>query len=406
MRWRRPCSASARAASTRRRRRSRRRWCARRTPGRAAVAARACGVLELQRLDCAGVVGLTETALARRGGMPLGEQLAPHFARLGVDPHGPAAQPGTLDASLQRFAAETLRRQLAELAGRNVEDGAIVVLDNASRRGARLGRLERALVVGRRGRRRARAAPAGLDPQALRLRAGVREAADHAGDAARRLAGADRHRRRALPAAELRPRMEGLRQRAHRPRRQPQRAGGARRRPARAGCPAPATARPRLRPAGERRLVRRVAGARQRRRLAADADQRVPRARQRRALLAGRAARRRDAAAGARRRSGGGVPGHRHPRRQQRPRPHLRPRQHPGDARLRGGEDRHQQGHARQLVRRLHRPLHHRRLDRQRQRRGDAQRQRRQRRGADLACTGRRAARRVRSRSRRAHRPA
>jgi hypothetical protein len=38
----------------------------------------------------------------------------------------------------------------------------------------------------------------------------------------------------------------------------------------------------------------------------------------------------------------------------------------PGDARLRRGEDRHQQGHARQLVRRLHRPLHDRRLGRQR----------------------------------------
>jgi len=49
-----------------------------------------------------------------------------------VDPRGPAAQPSTLDAPLQRLAAETLRRQLAELAGRNVEDGAIVVLDNAS----------------------------------------------------------------------------------------------------------------------------------------------------------------------------------------------------------------------------------------------------------------------------------
>ena len=97
-----------------------------------AVAERACGVLVLQRLDCVGVVGLTETALARRGGMPLGEQLAPHFARVALDPRGPALQPGTLDAGVQRFAIETLRRQLAELAGRNVEDGAIVVLDNAS----------------------------------------------------------------------------------------------------------------------------------------------------------------------------------------------------------------------------------------------------------------------------------
>jgi penicillin-binding protein 1C len=98
----------------------------------AALAERACGVLRLQHLECTGVVGLTEAALARRGGMPLGEQLAPHFARQVVDPLGPAAQKSSLDASLQRFATSTLRRQLAELSGRNVEDGAIVVLDNAS----------------------------------------------------------------------------------------------------------------------------------------------------------------------------------------------------------------------------------------------------------------------------------
>ena len=98
----------------------------------AAVAERACGVLRLQGMDCTGVVGLTETALARRGGMPLGEQLAPHFARQVVDRLGPSRQATTLDASLQRFAADMLRRQLAELNGRNVEDGAVVVLDNAS----------------------------------------------------------------------------------------------------------------------------------------------------------------------------------------------------------------------------------------------------------------------------------
>ena len=38
----------------------------------------------------------------------------------------------TLDADLQRFAAATLRDQLAELAERGVGDGAVVVLDNAS----------------------------------------------------------------------------------------------------------------------------------------------------------------------------------------------------------------------------------------------------------------------------------
>ena len=98
----------------------------------ASVAQRACGVLQLQQLPCTGVTALTETALARQGGMPLGEQLAPHFARQVVVASGAARQRSTLDAGLQRIAVTALRRQLSELAGRNVEDGALVVLDNAS----------------------------------------------------------------------------------------------------------------------------------------------------------------------------------------------------------------------------------------------------------------------------------
>ncbi len=98
----------------------------------ATVAQRACGVLQLQSSSCIGLVALTETALARRGGMPLGEQLAPHFARQVIAADGAAAQRSTLEAGLQRVAAAALRRQLAELSGRNVEDGALVVLDNRS----------------------------------------------------------------------------------------------------------------------------------------------------------------------------------------------------------------------------------------------------------------------------------
>ena len=98
----------------------------------ATVAQRACGVLLLQSASCTGVVALTETALARRGGMPLGEQLAPHFARQVIAADGAAQQRSTLDAGLQRIAVAALRRQLAELSGRNVEDGALVVLDNTS----------------------------------------------------------------------------------------------------------------------------------------------------------------------------------------------------------------------------------------------------------------------------------
>ena len=96
------------------------------------VAQRACQVLRARQLGCDGVMALTETALARPGGMPLGEQLAPHFARQVIRGDGAAVQAGTIDAGLQRVAITTLRRQLAELNGRNVEDGAVVVLDNTS----------------------------------------------------------------------------------------------------------------------------------------------------------------------------------------------------------------------------------------------------------------------------------
>ncbi len=96
------------------------------------VGERACGVLQTMKLDCAGVRTLAANALARKGGMAMGEQLAPHFARQMLQRDGPAQQRSTLDAGLQRVALQALRRQLAELQGRNVEDGAVVVLDNAS----------------------------------------------------------------------------------------------------------------------------------------------------------------------------------------------------------------------------------------------------------------------------------
>ncbi len=98
----------------------------------ATVGRRACGVLQLMRVDCAGVHALATVALARRGGMPLGEQLAPHYARQVVGSDAPPTVRTTLDAGLQRVAVRLLKAQLAELSGRHVEDGAVVVLDNAS----------------------------------------------------------------------------------------------------------------------------------------------------------------------------------------------------------------------------------------------------------------------------------
>jgi penicillin-binding protein 1C len=56
---------------------------------------------------------------------------APHLARRLLNTAGISVR-STLDARLQRFAASTLQRHIRELEGRNVEDGALVVIDNES----------------------------------------------------------------------------------------------------------------------------------------------------------------------------------------------------------------------------------------------------------------------------------
>ncbi|MDM4766875.1 penicillin-binding protein 1C [Pelomonas sp. SE-A7] len=102
----------------------------------AAVSQRACALLAQQQAkktsDCPGLELQAAAAFARRPPPLPGEQLAPHYARLALKPDGPNEQRSTLDAGLQRLALQTLRQQLLELQGRNVEDGAVVVLDNAS----------------------------------------------------------------------------------------------------------------------------------------------------------------------------------------------------------------------------------------------------------------------------------
>jgi len=106
----------------------------------AVVGQRACGVLKAQgRADeCAVAQGFAELILGRAANAAdtAGEQLAPHFARQVLKATGKAAPPATLrttlDAGTQRRARDALRQQLAELRDRDVEDGAVVVLDNAS----------------------------------------------------------------------------------------------------------------------------------------------------------------------------------------------------------------------------------------------------------------------------------
>lgn len=111
----------------------------------ATVAQRACGVWQamLQQqaggasAECTSLLWRTEQALRARL-WPASEGMAPHWAQqvwssrvsvaaLAVPPAGIRT---TLSAPVQRLAQESLQRHLRELQGRNVQDGAVVVLDN------------------------------------------------------------------------------------------------------------------------------------------------------------------------------------------------------------------------------------------------------------------------------------
>ena len=107
----------------------------------ALVAQRACGVLKLMqpapepKPDCEALDFFTSAALQRRA-FDASQGIAPHLARR-LLAQAPANREqrqfqSTLSAPLQRFAVQTLQQQLRELRGRHVEDGALVVLDNAS----------------------------------------------------------------------------------------------------------------------------------------------------------------------------------------------------------------------------------------------------------------------------------
>jgi penicillin-binding protein 1C len=112
----------------------------------AVVSQRACQVLRQMQPGhgCSGLSLFVQSALRRKGGMPMGEQAAPHAARqilqaardAGFGQRAqqpwPATLRTTLDARVQRLATHWLKQQLAELGRRDVEDGAVIVLDNAT----------------------------------------------------------------------------------------------------------------------------------------------------------------------------------------------------------------------------------------------------------------------------------
>jgi penicillin-binding protein 1C len=109
----------------------------------AQVSQRACGVLKTMqapaKTDCEGLDLFATAALQRKAFDP-SEGVAPHLARRLLAAQAsntqgsgvPRSLTSTARAPLQRFAVQTLTQQLRELRGRHVEDGAIVVLDNAT----------------------------------------------------------------------------------------------------------------------------------------------------------------------------------------------------------------------------------------------------------------------------------
>ncbi|MFO1305441.1 MAG: penicillin-binding protein 1C [Burkholderiales bacterium] len=106
-----------------------------RAPGARAtvVAQRACAIAAIASPDvpCEAIRARTQLALSGGYRMVVRSQAAPHLAAKVASSAGETVAT-TLDADVQAFATATLRAHVAELASRAVEDGAIVVLDNAT----------------------------------------------------------------------------------------------------------------------------------------------------------------------------------------------------------------------------------------------------------------------------------
>ncbi len=276
----------------------------------------------------------------------------------------------------------------------------------SQRRRARLGRFVRTSVDGARRRRRASAPPGRFDAEALPVRRGDRGTPAHGGIAARGQSARPAGRRRVVDPEEPRPRppRPGQRQdrarvvaeRARRPGGQHGDAAGVRAHAGRLRAEQPVAPWRALRAQPCARIGRgHAARTRQCVSCACQPRPRFPgagRSGSRRAAARRPAARGADAAGVSGAGSRGGLRRRRHPVGPQCARRHVRLGQPARHALLGGGQDRHQQGPARQLVHRIHRAAHGRGLGGQRERSADARRVRRSRRGTGVGTARRSAA--------------
>lgn len=99
------------------------------------VASRACSIMlnlpDGKNPSCAELRALASATLNSGDYAFPSNNIAPHLALKLLDKPG-ARVNTTLDAKLQRYAMQSLRGHLAALEGSNVEDGALIVIDNSS----------------------------------------------------------------------------------------------------------------------------------------------------------------------------------------------------------------------------------------------------------------------------------
>ena len=97
------------------------------------VARRACQIAESvgRAVSCEYIESLASTALDKTRHSDQTESGAPHVAQRLLRVAGEKVR-SSLDASLQRFASQSLAHQLEGLKGQNVSDGAVLVVDNES----------------------------------------------------------------------------------------------------------------------------------------------------------------------------------------------------------------------------------------------------------------------------------
>jgi len=99
----------------------------------AVVAGRGCAraMAAHASVSCAEISDAALALLGRAGGGEPANRLAPHVARALLKKPGERIAT-TLDARVQRLALDALTRQLSGLGDRNVRDGAVLVVDNAT----------------------------------------------------------------------------------------------------------------------------------------------------------------------------------------------------------------------------------------------------------------------------------